>query len=117
MNKLIALLALLIPLPVLAEHECKAAQVRWFDAALHSRPHDPDLNNFLSLLVPQVSFGCVTVQNKVVLVVYNFSEGEPDTFLAIPAAWVTEINWLKEDEAKEEKHDVPKVQSGNPAKR
>jgi hypothetical protein len=89
---LLSLLTLLILAPLYGEeHTCSNGTVNWNDAALHSRPSNPDFDHFQSFIVPQVSKGCVEVRDDVVMVILNFSHGVPDTFLVIPAAWVTKI--------------------------
>ena len=76
-------------------HTCHAGSVTWMDAALYTRQGVPS-DDLSKMLVPAVSYGCVDVQDKAVLVIYSFSNREPENFIVIPAPWITRVKFFEE---------------------
>ena len=107
---LLLLTSLLSSRSILADrHSCTYSAVEWKDAALYSRPTDPDFDHPESFLVTQRSIGCAEVSEKVVVVFFNFSAGNPDNFIAIPAAWVVKVTTLTEDHPPPAKPETKKT--------
>ena len=85
--------------------DCQIAVVEWQDAVLSTRTIDVgDAHT-----TPIITFGCVSVREKEIVVVMSITNGTPDVFLCIPKAWVTKITPLTLDEPKPT--DPPKLTS------
>ncbi len=80
-------------------HTCHAGSVQWMDAALYTRQGSPS-DDLEKMLVLAVSYGCVDVQDKAVLVIFSFTANHPDNYIVIPAPWVTRVKLFEDTDAK-----------------
>lgn len=79
---------------------CYSAVVEWRDATVHVKDRPIDPNHLDDLITLQTSFGCVTESEHTIVMIFNFNNGQPDTYLAIPKQWAIKITKVGGDDKK-----------------
>jgi hypothetical protein len=68
--------------------QCDLGMVDWVDATLYGKDtlKDPDI-----MVTPVRTFGCICQSEHTIVVIFNMTNGEPNSFMVIPKEWAITV--------------------------